>query len=278
MAVSDRDKKIIYFMLIIMVVCLPYFFFIKNKKIETGAVQAEVDTLQARYDELQEMNLHRQDYIDETEEMNKKRDAIIAQFPSDIVQANYTMFLLKTEYSGEYVNDENGNRVRKMPIWFDAVTYGQNIETAISSVDTDTDTGLTGLTNSSTVSYETNYYGLKYLLAYFMEYEDPMIYTKFTMDYDEETGHIAGELMLAQYAVAGNDRPAVPPTDYTITVDGMTVDVNIDDMNMRGNTDEELNGVFGPRVVTGLISDEDAAEAGEADADNGEAENASDED
>lgn len=262
-AISDRDKKIIYFMLIIMVICLPYFFFIKNKKVETGAIKAEVETLQARYDELQEMNLHRQDYIDETEEMNAKRDAIIALYPGDIKQANYTMFLLQTEYSGEYETEESGARVRTNPIWFSDVAYGQNIDTAISSAEADT--GLTGITYTSVIGYQTYYGGLKYMLEYLMDYQDPMIYTKINMSFDEESGLIEGEMTLAQYAVTGEDRPTLDDPDFTITVDGALVDLDLDDAELRGNTDMEMNGIFGPIIDDRSEEDETEADAAEGD-------------
>lgn len=257
--ISDRDKKIIIFLLILMITILPYVFYIKDAKQETEALNIEIGTLQARYDELKAMDEKRDQYIEDTKKMNDERDAIIASFPADIRPENYTMFLLQTEYSSPVqLNEETGEVELMYPLVFSAVSYGQNIETPISSENTDT--GYVALTNTSTVEYRCYYGGLKYMLEYLMEYEDPMIYTQIVMTYDQETGVISGAMDLAQYAVSGEGR-TLEPVDFTIQVGGQNVDLDLDNMNpeLRGN--EEV-GVFGP-VVTNEVDEEEEVVAEE---------------
>lgn len=246
---SDRDQKIIYVLLIAMIICLPYFFFITDKKAETDAIKVEVASLQEKYQTLLAMNDSRDTWVKETTEYNKKRDDIIKGFPGEIEQANYTMFLLNTEYSGKYeVDPENGALKRVEPIWFSKVNYGTSKEIPISSVDADT--GLTGVKNSSIVEYTTNYKGLKYLLGYLESYSDPMIYSHITMKFDEKTGLIGGEFILDQYAVTGPDRPTLGAPSYSIGINGKDLDLDLDKNKLRGNEDVELNGVFGPKDIT----------------------------
>lgn len=243
--ISDRDKTIIIFLLIVMVVALPYFFYIKDAKVETETIWNNVAVLQERYDQLNEMNQNREFYEEEIVRLNDERDKIIAGFPADIDSAKYTMFLLQTEYSSDYVlNEETGEYKLEYPIIFDSVSFAQNIETPISSEETDT--GYVALTNASTVTYSCYYGGIKYLLKYLMDYEDPMIYSSIDITLDEDTGVLSGSILLSQYAISGPDREFTP-VDFTIDVGGTTVNLDLDFNDIRGNEEVE-NGIFGPTV------------------------------
>lgn len=263
---KDNELKLLLIIGVIGVVVLPYFLYSQQAKIDTATLENECVELQSRYDRLEEMNKNREFYLEKTEEYNEQRDKIIELFPADIDQAKYTMFLLYTEYSTLHevvvgstnLVDEDGNYIDwielqpEHPIRFNAVTYGTNVETPISSAETDT--GLVALTNTSAVSYACYYGGFKYLLDYLESYDDPMIYTSITADYDTNTGVIEGEITLAQYAVSGNDRD-FEPVSFQHTFDGHKFDFDIDNygwmgsdtpaLELRGN---EEYGVFGPNM------------------------------
>lgn len=251
--ISDRDKTIIIFLLIVMIVALPYFFYIKDAKVETETIWNNVALLQERYDQLNEMNQNRDFYEAEIVRLNEERDKIIAGFPADIDSAKYTMFLLQTEYSSDYIlNEETGEYEREYPIVFSEVSFAPNIETAISSEETDT--GYVALTNASTVTYSCYYGGLKYLLEYLMDYEDPMIYSTIEMVYDDATGIISGSMLLSQYAISGPDREFTP-ADFTIEVGGNPVNLDLDFNEIRGNEEVE-SGIFGP-IVREAVEEEE---------------------
>lgn len=272
---SDRDKKIILFLLILMVTILPYVFYIKDTKVATETTLVEVDTLQARYDELKAMDAKRGDYIEDTERMHQERDIIVASFPADIRRENYAMFLLQTEYSSDVLlNEETGELELEFPIIFDTAAFGANIEVPISSESMGDaaadpsatpaeplDTDFVAITNSSALTYNCYYGGMKYLLEYLMEYEDPMIYSQIDMMMDPDTGVVSGAMTLDQYAIAGPDRE-LAPVDFTIQLGGENVDLDLDELEMRGNEDV---GIFGPITVTEEEEETPAVEAeGEA--------------
>ncbi len=251
---SDRDKKIILILLIVAVIALPYVFYIKDKKVETETLRVEIGTLQARYEYLHNLDLNRDTYLREIDEMHEKRDAIVASFPADIRDDNFTMFLLQTEYSSDVVlNEETGEMELEFPIIFDTATFGINVETPISSDSMDVanaaattteplDTEFVAITNVSAVTYNCYYGGMKYLLEYLMDYKDPMIYTTIDMTMDPDTGIVSGTMQLAQYAIAGPDR-TLEDVDFTITQGDVEINLGLDHLELRGN--EEV-GIFGP--------------------------------
>lgn len=262
---SDRDKKIIIFLLIVMVIALPYIFYIKNTKVETETTLVKVQELEARYQELQEMDKNRKFWNDEIVRLHKEMDKIIESFPAGIDSANYTMFLLQTEYSSDIVmNEETGELEWQYPIVFSEVSFGESIEMPIATEETDT--GYVALTNVSALTYACYYDGLKYLLDYLMKYEDPMIYSSIKMEFDEETGVISGTILLSQYAISGEDRE-LPAADFTINISGKDfnidpdLDLDLDELDRRGNTDVEA-GIFGPVIREGALEEETVVEEG----------------
>ena len=250
---SDRDKKIIIFLLIVMIIALPYIFYIKNTKVETETILVKVQELEARYQELQDMDKNRDFWEEEIVRLHNEMDKIIESFPAGIDSANYTMFLLQTEYSSDLiVNEETGNTELQYPIIFDTVAFADNIEMPIATEETET--GYVALTNVSAVTYACYYDGLKYLLDYLMDYEDPMIYSSIDMEFDEETGVITGTILLSQYAISGADRE-LPAADFTIDFGGEDLNLGLDKLDLRGNEDVEA-GIFGPVIKEGALEAE----------------------
>lgn len=247
-AISDRDKKLIYILLTAMIICLPYFFFIKDKKVETAGIKTEVQSLNERYQYLLGLEGEREQILADTKKHTEDMEKLVSLFPSDIEQAKYTLFLLQAEYSSDVTPVEGAPGYFKLkdPIRFNAAAYGTNKETPIASDEADT--GLVALTNSSDVSYVSYYGGLKHILKYLLE-QDPMVYTSFTMDFDETTGTISGEFSLSQFAVKGEGRPAFKPAEFNIKVGDKTQDVSLDGNKIRGN--KEI-GVFGEKEKTAL--------------------------
>ena len=238
---SDRDKLIIVVVLLLAIGLCPYFFYIKDTKIATEALITQNTELQARLDYLNSLEANREDYISETERLNEERDEIIASFPGGILQENYTMFLLNTEYSNVTIDEETG--IYTLPVRFSAVSYADNIETPISGENAET--VYVAVTNRSTIEYSCYYEGMKYIVEYIMGYEGPMIYSGITMSYDDEFGVISGEILLSQYAITGPDREVAPVEIWH----------DLDMFELRGN--EEV-GIFGP--ITNVPAEEEDVE------------------
>lgn len=282
---SDRDKKLVYLMLIIMIVLLPYFFFIKDKKTDTETVNDDNAALESRLEELELMNQNREMYVTETANMKAEMVSIINEFPSDVKQENYTMFLLNTEYqscdyyydadeflkTGEIVQvDEtypSAEPLWNFPIWFQATSYGANVENPISSDNADT--GYVSISNKSVLTYTTSdYWALKDMLKYLRDFQDPMVCSTITMEFAEETGNIQGEITLDQFAVRGSERE----------IGAVVISPKVEDAYGRGlpmfkeETKNDDTGLFGKKktVVLGEDDEEDNSDADEPDDDEDE--------
>ena len=244
-AMSDRDKKLILILLIAVVIFCPYYFLIKVKNEDTANLKADNENLEERLAYLQELNTHREDYEKETAKFKKDTDAIVERYPSDIKPENYAMFLLNTER----YEDGLGNA-----LVFDAITFGDNVTSAIGTEEVNT--GYSYSINESEVSFQCFYDGLKDVLAYLDDYKDPMTFSTLSVDYNDNTGQISGSMTIDQYAIQGEDTKELPK---------VVIDPSLDDSEhpMRGVI--EGISVFGPIKDAVLVPEEDA-EAADADA------------
>ncbi len=248
LGLSDRDSKIILVLLIIAVIALPYVLYTKGLREETEIIKGDNITLQSRLEELQEMNKNRDFYVAETERMKKERDDLIASFPAEIDQENTTMFLHYLEYNSmikaveqmtAYAEDEEDEMPRfgydgidgNTTVLVSDVGYGKNDYIAIS--DENSEEGLNGVINDTSITMACYYEGLKYLLQYIMDYEDPMIYRKLSIDFTDSSGQIDIDMLLEQYAIAGQGRTLEPVAPWP----------DLDEEELRGIFEY---GIFGP--------------------------------
>ncbi|MBO6260654.1 MAG: hypothetical protein J6N47_07490 [Lachnospiraceae bacterium] len=259
---SDRDATIIMILLVIAIVAFPYVFYIKDAKVDTEALKQEYVTLEARYNELQEMDKHREEFLKRTDELNNETEAIVASYPADIRQENYTQFLLDTELNHDLTTANFDKDTRRVTwdegaqiVLFDTISYSENDEVPIQSDEISTP--YTSVINQSTITYSTYYVGMKNLLSYFIDQQTcPMCYRGFTADYDEATGVVTGSFVIEQYAIKNTNDPdrVLAPVEIFPNIDaydirGMAYDYGTNGIN--GN-----NGVFGPLVLDEELSEE----------------------
>ena len=260
LGLSDRDSKIILVLLIVAIVVLPYVLYTKGLREETEVIKGDNVTLQARLEELQEMNKNRDFYVAETERMKKERDQLIASFPAEINQENYTMFLQYLEYNAAVkaaeqmaalLEDEEDDEVEgdetprfgysgidgNTTVLVQTVGYGENDYIPIS--DEDSVDGLTGVINDSTIVFKCYQEGAKYILDYILNYADPMIYKSVTLEYNDETAELEGTMLVEQYAIAGPGRELKPVDPWP----------DIDEEELRGIVED---GLFGPLTEDSL--------------------------
>jgi len=247
LGLSDRDSKIILVLLIIAVVVLPYVLYTKGLREETEVIKGENVELQARLDELQEMNKNRDFYIAETKRMQKERDELVASFPAEINQENYTMFMQYLEVNSRVKADENflaqeEDDDDETPLFgysgidgnttFLISSVGYNDNDYIPIGDEVNPSDYTGIINDSALGFTCYYDGFRYMLDYILNYDDPMIYKKLEVEYDPDTGELEGEMTIEQWAISGNGRK----------LDTVPAWPDIDELEMRGL---ELH-LFGP--------------------------------
>ena len=213
MKISDRDKKLILFVLLVAVIALPIFLFIRPKNEKIKELDAQLVSINDRYNYLKELSEKQPEYEAKIEELNAERDKIIDDFPGGVLFENTVMFIRATE-----LHFDKNFRATTM-------TFAEDEEETITEAKVNDNgeyvEGLTALKATTTINYCGEYPEIKELLNYIFNQKDTMILSHVEMFLDPETNMITGTVILDQYAITGNGKE-VKQTSIPSMEHGMT--------------------------------------------------------
>ncbi len=198
MKISDRDKKLILFVLLVAIIALPIFLFINPRRKATAELEEELVGLNERYEYLKDLTSKQETYEKEIERLNAERDELIKGFAGGVLVENTIMFLRETE-----ILNNKDFRATLIAFSEDEITPVTD-----SSVDANGNyvEGLTAIKSSVTVDYCGQYNNIVEFLNYIFNQEDKMVISAFSMELDESTNLIVGTFILDQYAISGNGK------------------------------------------------------------------------
>lgn len=179
MKMSDRDKLLILVLVLAAVVLLPVFLFIRPKMQDIKAMNAELESLEGRYQELKKLSEKKPFYTEETERLKNERENMQEGFAEDIIQENTIVFIDDIENNFPmYIFDEK----------FEDYQY------------TEVEPGLSGLKAQTVISFECKYDKFLQLLDHVFSQENKMNIYAITADWDEGYGLVKGEFTLEEFA------------------------------------------------------------------------------
>lgn len=222
MKLSERDKKLLLILAIVVIICLPYFFVIQPGWEKSESLSQEVLKLQEKVTYLEELAFNEEKYGREAEEMAMQEAELLNRFPSDLLQEANIMFIHNTEQLipislyqvafGDDVAAQITSAAEEEAI--DAVEQEMGDVTNDSVIEDNTQTtnvggGLTGMQAQTTFSYDAGYEEFKSFLEYILTHHDRMVITSLDASYAGEMDIVNGSFTLAQYALKGEERNAV---------------------------------------------------------------------
>ena len=202
MKISDRDKKLILFVLLAAVIALPIFLFIRPTNTKTADLENQLVSLNERYDYLKALYDKKDDYEKEIVRLNAERDSMIEGFAGGVLFENTIMFLRDIELSEDH-------NVRSQ-----IIAFADDEETPITEASVDENgeyvEPLTAIKSTITVDYCGHYSEVKEFINFIFTYKDKMNLSSMSMRLDPDTNLIVGTFVLDQYAVSGNGKTVEP--------------------------------------------------------------------
>lgn len=197
MKISDRDKLLILGILLIAIIALPIFLFIRPKNEKIKGMDGELVSLNERYNYLKELSEKQPFYESEIIRLNEERTNLINGFAKGLKQENTIMFLRGIE--------------KELPVKMSTETFGIYEETPVTDGAVNPETGavegdLTALKTSTVVSYSCEYPQFKKLLDYVFSNNDKMTISSITAAYNEDTAKLEGAFTFNEYAFIGSGR------------------------------------------------------------------------
>ncbi len=199
--ISDRDLKLLLLIAIVAIVALAYW---GNVKITDGnsIIEAEVNELKLRYDDLKIKDANRKHYQDETARYVKLYTGIMNRYGNGLDQEHNIMLLKAAEdKTGVWIKSASLSGVSSI-YNFGNVT-SSNPTRAGEKVYNSTDIGVT---STMTISYEGKYDQVKEFINYLNTHDSKNLISNISMTYSPATELVTGSMQFAQYGIVGSER------------------------------------------------------------------------
>lgn len=254
MEISDRDKTLLYIIASIAILAAAYFFGFKNFMDKRDGYKAQAQSYHDEYQTLIELQKNRPMYVEMTEKYGAAREQILTEYEKGYSQPKMMKTLDDIESATE--------------IWLSEITYNPS-----ESVYTfQSEQGLYGVRNTTTLSFEGTYSEVKLLLAAVLNIDSKTMINSVSIDYDEANSLCGGQLVLSHFSLA-DDQTQEPEVDYNIPVgvsnifDSAAVTSNTQTQAVNANyilTDYDLCLIINPdqstfdSVIVGTTNDASA--------------------
>lgn len=192
---SSGNKKVILLLLAVAIIALTYMYVYMPTKDENDSLESEITSLEAKYNDLKQKDLKREEYTKGIKEFNTKFDEILTYFPGDLNQEVSVMFMKGLDNAYIKANEDG----------FDIKSVGLGRETDFYSLGGNSE-GYACKTATFPISYEGSYDGIKAIMDYVMNYKYRMNISNVSISYDVETGLCTGAIALNAYSISGADR------------------------------------------------------------------------
>lgn len=195
MKLSNRDKKLLLILGIILVVAVPLLFPFRSLLEKGNEFNTKLLDSINRKSKLEELKVNEQSYLDSIAEMKELEGKIIDEFDEGLNQENIIMFAHNSEI--------------KYPFYITDMAFSDTTETVLREeqvVDGETEAGLKFVARQTAVGFNIAYANLKAFLSDIINHEDHMGFAKLELEYEDGTGILVGIYTLNQYAFI-SDRP-----------------------------------------------------------------------
>lgn len=197
MEISDRDKTLLYIIASIMILAAAYFFGYKNFMDKRDDYKAQAQSAHEEYLTLIELQKNRKMYVEMTEKLTAAREQILTEYENGYSQSKMLKELIDIEKS--------------TAIWMKENTF--NLPETVYTFQSES--GLLGIKNSTTVVYEGSYAEWKLMLASMLNINSKTKIDSVSVKYDEVNQLCEGEINISHFSVA-NAETQEPTVDYNI--------------------------------------------------------------
>ncbi len=198
MKISQKHIQYILLLLIVVIaVCAYQFGYVKYIE-KANAVKDENKTIEARINELNEKESHRTEWTDAIAQSEKDIKTILAKYGPGNSPEKSIIFVRNLEESA-------GIQVSNISFNTDSPIFVSSDTDESGNPKVEMDTTYIGL------SYATTYDGLKKCMDYINTHPERMNVANFTANFDQETGQLAGNMIINLFSVKDEDHKYQAP-------------------------------------------------------------------
>ena len=241
----SKNLSYILMGLSVLVLLLSYLFvFIKSQE-KTDALKIENIALQADVNLLLDLRVKHEERQELKKQYELENQEILTHFPEEIKVEDLIMYVVNLEMNNQFKALEV-----ELPDFgkVDLISYDENG----NAVSTEQVTAETASENSvgqyvlgfaeSKSSFLSTYKSIKDVMTYILNDENQKSIQTVTLNYDDETGNIRGEIDYYSYYVKGSGKEYVPPTVSGVASGTTNMFHSVEDLNAVRDTVETTEG------------------------------------
>ena len=203
MKLATKDKNLIVFALVVVIVFCSYNYGYKKLKEQKANLEKDITSLEKKIETKREQYAKKDFYEIMTKIYGDKFKEELDKFPEDIQEENQVMFFKEIE---QYLKSEKNDY--KIP----TVSFSEG-ETFIKFQETEKATGelYEGLSSTVTFPFTLEYAKFKDLLDYLEAYKDRSVISTVSASYNEDLDIVTGSVTFTQYAISEDTRFLLQP-------------------------------------------------------------------
>lgn len=237
-SVTERDKKLIFILLTILVLAITYFFIVTPNFEKKTSVTEKNKSLRAEVTRLEEMEKQKTEKTEGIVVFNEKRDTILNKFPGGMTHEKSITILDELESETELVastvnfvmNDKfyDSSEARAEATISPEATLAPGTTAAPAATVAPASTvaptstsapnvaitkynDIFGYKSTLTLTFSATDEALTKAIDFINQYKDKMSIETITVGFDPTTGNLSGTMNLCMYALAGTDKQYEAP-------------------------------------------------------------------
>lgn len=228
MKISKKDIKLLLYTGGVLLLVVVYFVFYRNISQKSEEMEARIEVLETEKNELEDLNNRKEEYKEETAEMQKEIEAVLAEFPADIREENAIVY-------GNMLENVSGMEISGISIGSKNLLYSTGQGAANNANEQNTgnnqnvdNTQTTETTNVPAAgpthylygmpinySFTVDYSSFKKAAELISENKEKRNMESMTLSFDSETGKLVGTATVNMYFMLGGEsvyqKPDLPP-------------------------------------------------------------------
>ena len=236
---KKSDINILIMLAGILLAVASYFFIYTSFTEKKAVLDGENAALQSEVDELQKLADNEQFYIEETERMDTEIQEIVAQYPAEVRPEDMVLYAIALENNNDiWVNSLSIDQTTEVPVMVVPQTATNDAPTEDSIDDTTEEAPAEGApaddtaaaappaglastvslySSPFTLNYKVTYRSIKDIINDIVTADDRMDIQFLDLNYDAESGCLAGDVGATMYTMPGTGKNYNVPTVNGVT-------------------------------------------------------------
>ena len=212
MTMSNKDKKLLVYLIAIGIVALVYFFVAQPNLDKQQKLAIESDNLRMQVNHYNDIYNNLENYEGKVAKAQTEYSETLDKFFVGLNQEN-TLINIKD------MEEATNTWISRISFQESQIVMGSGAENApaegeeaIEGEDlTVSSSGLTGMKEDLNLEYSCSYSDFKRFIEYIQNYDQRLFITSINATYSPDSNKVEGTLVLSQYAILGTDKENVAP-------------------------------------------------------------------